>query len=106
MLETSRAIDRGSGSVVAVGLISAILALVTVCAIPLNSALSQTRLQIVADNTAIAAADALRGLVAGAPCDVARSFQKELITCQVIGGDVRIELREGNLTARARAGEP
>ena len=106
MRQTTRSLDRGSGSVLAIGIIAAMLCLVTVFAIPLNQLLSQARLQVMADNAAVAAADALRGLVAGSPCDVARGFSAEISLCEVIGSDVRIELRDGSLTARARAGEP
>lgn len=106
MREASRTLEQGSGSVLAIGIIAAMLCLVTVFAIPLNRALEQKRLQVMADNAAVAAADALRGLVAGSPCEVARSLSHEVNSCEVIGSDVRIELRDGELRARARAGEP
>lgn len=106
MRKAPRSLERGSGSVLAIGIIAAMLCLVTVFAIPLNQALEQQRLQVMADNAAVAAADALRGLVAGSPCEVARSFSAEVTLCEVIGSDVRVELRTGNLKARARAGEP
>ena len=106
MRQAPRALERGNGSVLAIGLIAAILALVTVFASPLVRALERHRLQLTADSAAIAAADALRGLVAGSPCEVARSFSSEVTFCEVVGSDVRIELRDGILTARARAGEP
>ena len=106
MREASRTLEQGSGSVLAIGIIAAMLCLVTVFAIPLNRALEQKRLQVMADGAAMAAADALRGLVAGSPCEVARSFPPELVSCEVIGSDIRIELRDGELRARARAGEP
>ncbi|MEY2693690.1 MAG: hypothetical protein RL142_38 [Actinomycetota bacterium] len=106
MCQASRSLERGSGSVLAIGIIAALLSLVTAFAIPLNRALEQQRLQVMADNAAVAAADALRGLVAGSPCEVARSLSAEVTLCEVIGSDVRIELRDGSLTARARAGEP
>ncbi len=106
MRQTSWPLDRGSGSVLAIGIIAAMLCLVTVFAIPLNRGLEQRRLQVEADNAAVAAADALRGLVAGSPCDVARSFSAEVTLCEVIGSDIRIEIRDGSHRARARAGEP
>jgi secretion/DNA translocation related TadE-like protein len=104
--KATRSLEQGSGSVVAIGLIASILVLVSVSAIPLGLSLKQARLQVSADNAAIAAADALRGLVAGSPCDVARSFHETVKQCEVIGSDVRLELQSGELTARARAGEP
>jgi hypothetical protein len=106
MRKASRPLERGSGSVVALGIIASILMLVSVFAIPLNESLRQARLQVLADSAAIAAADALRGLVAGSPCDVARSFHEKVTLCEVIGNDVRLELQDGNHSARARAGEP
>ena len=106
MRQATRPLEQGSGSVLAVGVIAAMVCLISVFAIPLNRALEQRRLQVMADSAAIAAADALRGLVAGSPCEVALSFSAEVTFCEVIGNDVRIELRDGILTARARAGEP
>jgi hypothetical protein len=106
MRQAPRSLELGSGSVLAIGIIAAMLCLVTVFAIPLNRGLEQRRLQVKADNAAVAAADTLRGLVAGSPCDVARSLSADVTFCEVIGSDVRIELRDGTLTARARAGEP
>lgn len=106
MRKASRSLEQGSGSVLAIGIIAAMLCLVAAFAIPLNQFLPQARLQVTADNAAVAAADALRGLVAGSPCDVARSFSVEVVTCEVIGNDIRIELQDGEITARARAGEP
>ncbi len=106
MRQTSWTLERGSGSVLAIGIIAAMLSLVSVFAIPMLRELEQRRLQVMADTVAIAAADALRGLVAGSPCEVARSFSAHVTLCQVLDTDVRIELRNGSLTARARAGEP
>lgn len=106
MRQAPRSLERGSGSVLAIGIIAAMLCLVTVFAIELNRGLEQKRLQVKADNAAVAAADALRGLVAASPCDVARSFSAEVALCEVMGSDIRIELRDGSLRARARAGEP
>lgn len=106
MRQTSRALERGAGSVLAIGLIAAILAVVTVSAAPLVRLLEVHRLQVMADSAVIAAADALRGLVAGSPCDVARQVSSSIYSCEVIGHDVRIELRLGDLVAKSRAGEP
>lgn len=66
---------------------------------------NQLRLNALADNTAVAAADALRGLVAGFPCDIAREMA-QVTECSIVGNDVLVEVRQGSLTARARAGEP
>ena len=66
---------------------------------------NQLRLNALADNSAVAAADALRGLVAGFPCDIAREMAP-VTDCSILGNDVLVVVRQGSLTARARAGEP
>lgn len=65
----------------------------------------QVRLNALADSAALAAADALRGLVAGYPCEVAKSMAP-VIQCSIRGNDVLVLIQKGTMTARARAGEP
>ena len=97
--------EAGAGTVLAIGLILSIVSVTAVMFTYSNKELEQAQLNSQTDNAAVAAADALRGLVAGYPCDVA----KELVpirTCEIRGNDVLIETAKDGLTARARAGEP
>lgn len=97
--------ERGAGTVVALGMLAAILSVALVIVNVANRALEQTRLNAIADNAAVAAADALRGLVAGYPCEVARQLAP-VTHCEIVGNDVLVQVAEGNLTSKARAGEP
>lgn len=106
MRKASWTLEAGSGSVLAVGLIASVLSLTLVVGATLEHRVRQSRLEVLADNAAIAGSDALRGLVAGYPCDVVREFTASVVSCEVIGSDVRVVLRDGSLSARARAGEP
>ena len=102
--------DLGAGTVIAVSLIAVIAGLLTLMLSTTNQFLEKTRLEAIADNAAIAGADSLRGLIAGAPCDVARelvlSGSARIISCSINQTDLLIELERNGLTARARAGEP
>ena len=102
--------EVGSGTLVSLGIIVAILSALAISFVITNRIVAQTRLSALADNTAIAAADSLRGLVAGYPCSVAtelaHSANATVTICRVIGSDVQVELQKGGLTGRARAGEP
>ena len=96
---------RGSGTLLSLGLISAIVGLTLILITVTGQSVSQARLNALADNAAIAAADALRGLVAGYPCEVAKQLASDA-NCRVDGNDVLVEITRGALRARARAGEP
>lgn len=102
--------DRGAGVVLALGLIAAIVGLSLVFVGATNRLLSQTRLTALAENASVAGADALRGLSAGSPCEVARqvvlSGQGRIISCSIIGTDLLIKLENNGMQAKARAGEP
>ena len=97
--------ERGAGTVVALALIGAISSLTLVMFSVTASIVEQVRLDALADNAAIAAADALRGLVAGNPCDVAKAMAPVSV-CSIQGNDVLVVVQKGTLSARARAGEP
>ncbi|MEN9707471.1 MAG: hypothetical protein RIS31_1037 [Actinomycetota bacterium] len=97
--------DLGAGTVVAIGIIAAVLSVSGVLFAHTNRLVGQARLDGETDNAAIAAADALRGLVAGYPCDVAKELVP-ITSCVVQGNDVLIVTARNGLSARARAGEP
>ena len=97
--------DQGAGTALVLGVVAAIMTL-TVAMIGIgNRVVQQVRLNALADTAALAAADALRGLVAGYPCDVARQLAP-VTNCEILGSDVRIELVLDGQKATARAGEP
>ena len=102
--------DRGAGVVLALGLIAAIVGLLLAFVAATNRILEQTRLDALAENASVAGADALRGLNAGAPCEVAMqvvlSGYGRIISCSIIGTDLLIKLENNGMQAKARAGEP
>lgn len=97
--------ERGAGTVLALGIVAAIVGLASVMFNVSNLMISQIRLNALADNAAVAAADALRGLVAGYPCEVAKQLAP-VTSCEILGNDVLITVFRAGQTARARAGEP
>ena len=106
--------DRGAGTVLAVGVIGAIVTLALV-AIPLYAVLS-TRSAVAgaADAAALAAADARIGVVGGLPCEiagrVARVNGAVLTSCELDGfvATVVVERSVGGfaVAASATAGPP
>ncbi len=96
--------DRGAGTVLALALIGIISGLTLVMLGVSANVVNQLRLNALADNAAVAAADALRGLVAGIPCEVAQELAP-VSECSIVGNDVLVTIHQGSLTARARAGE-
>lgn len=96
--------ERGAGTTTALGLIVAILGIAVIMLNLGNRVLNQQRLNLATDNAAVAAADALRGLVAGFPCEVAAQMVP-VSKCTIVGNDVLIETESQSLTSRARAGE-
>jgi len=102
--------DSGAGVVLALALITAIVTLATVLFSVSNRQIHQERLSALADSASLAGADALRGLSAGAPCDVARqlvlSGNARILSCSIIETDLLIEVESEGTVAVARAGEP
>jgi secretion/DNA translocation related TadE-like protein len=102
--------ERGAGTVVALAIVGAIVGVLVLMVQVTNRDVDQARLNTLADTAAIAGADALRGLVAGFPCkEVSKIASKHSATvaiCSISEMDVLVELRSGELTAKARAGEP
>ncbi len=96
--------DDGAGTVLAVALLALISGLTIVILNVSQRVVEQVRLNALAENASIAAADALRGLVAGIPCEVAKSMAP-VSSCVIEGNDVLIELEHQGLRARSRAGE-
>ena len=97
--------ERGAGTILALGMVTAIVGMTLLILNLGNRYVNQARLDALADSAALAAADALRGLVAGYPCDVAKELAP-VTNCEILGNDVLIKVTEGSLSSKARAGEP
>jgi hypothetical protein len=97
--------DDGAGTVLAIAILVLISGLTFVILDASQRVVDQVRLNALAENASIAAADALRGLVAGIPCEVAKSMAP-VSSCVIEGNDVLVQLERNGLRARARAGEP
>ena len=110
MRSPPRLIDsKGSGTVLGLALVAIISGLLLVMIGVTNRTIEQARLDSLAENAAIAGADALRGLAAGIPCDVARelilSGSARIISCSINRTDLLLQLERNGLKSKARAGE-
>ncbi|WEO78025.1 hypothetical protein BJQ94_03010 [Cryobacterium sp. SO2] len=109
-----RAADRGSGSVLAVALLGAIVALTVLLLPVLGLLVVAGQLRTAADATALAAADTASGLLPGVPCESAQRTATlnavELSGCEVDGLIATVTTTRVAagflLSARARAGPP
>ena len=108
------ATERGAASVLAIGIVGAVIAL-TVLTVPMLSAFAVAqRAANAADAAALAAADALSGAVPGAPCELAaRTAARnggELETCDLEGATALVTVRVHGIGVdprrAARAGPP
>ena len=102
--------ERGAGTVLALGLVAALVGVLVIMFSVTIRFVEQARLSSLADRAAIAGADTLRGLVAGFPCKEAGYLASlegaSVVSCTISSMDLLVELRRGEFTARARAGEP
>lgn len=93
--------EKGAGTVLAIGLIGAAATLFLATALLSNLWLQKLQLQQAAETAAISAADSLRGLSTGYPCDVARQIANlnmaKLVECRIVGFEVYIEVRKNAL---------
>ena len=101
--------ESGSGVVLALGLIAMLVCLFALLQLPINELLWRAKAQVAADQGAVAAADSLRGLTTGIPCEVAALVvaqnQAQIVTCRVVGFSVYVSVRTNpSIVAEARAG--
>lgn len=104
--------EIGAGSVLVVGLIGGACALLLACGAATKLAVERVLLQTQADQIALMAADSLRGLTTGFPCELAGQeaarFALTLDTCRILNSEAWIVLKYERLgivmTARAHAG--
>jgi secretion/DNA translocation related TadE-like protein len=87
--------ERGSGTVLVVALVGAVVCLVAALAVPLQLVVQQARLQASVDQAAIDANHALRGLITGYPCNVAKTvLHINMATtgkCSIVGEVTRVD---------------
>ena len=101
--------ETGSGTILGLGLIAMLVSLFAVLHVPIEGLVARARAQVAADQGALAAADSLRGLATGIPCEVAALVvaqnQAELAICQVVRFSVYVSVRiNPSIVAEARAG--
>ena len=86
--------ESGSGSVLGLGIIFALVGVLCLGVRVQVENLALARLQASADTAVLAAADALRGLSVGFPCETADQIVKEfgatLEECHKVGSDIYI----------------
>lgn len=109
--------ERGSGTVLALGLGLVVIAAVALLLLLAQSAVAASRAAAAADLAALAAADAARGITSGEPCAVAREVALKndaaMVACSE-GADATVQVRTelgagpflGAATGLARAGPP
>ncbi|CAH0203896.1 Rv3654c family TadE-like protein [Arthrobacter sp. LAR12-1-1.1] len=109
--------ERGSGTVLALGLGLVVIMAVVLLLLLAQSAVAASRAAAAADLAALAAADAARGITSGEPCAVAREVALKnnaaMIACSE-GPDTTVQVRTelsagpflGVATGLARAGPP
>lgn len=104
--------ENGAGTVLALALVSLSVTLLIVSQSLAFNLLSNLRLQATSDSIAVAAADSLRGLSLGFPCEVAEQMSVanmvNLVECRIVGLEVFITVHSDAvgivLIAKARAG--
>lgn len=89
-------VDSGSTAVVSLIFIGALMLLLFAVSSATLLAHGTTRLQVIADSASLAAADTIRGLASGVPCEnaelIAVSNGVFLDSCRIVGTDVSIGL--------------
>ena len=106
--------ERGSGSVLTVAVLGAMLSVAGLCASAGVVLVAAQRLSVAADQAALAAADVASGLLPGVPCEEAArvasahsasidgcSIEGQVATVEVVGAALGVPLE-----ARATAGPP
>lgn len=109
---SSRVRDHGSGTVLSLAVIGLSIACLGVSQTIAINLLSEARLHAAAESAALSADDALRGLITGYPCEIAKEIAAEnmviLDECRIVGFEAFVKLHVDSmgivLNATARAG--
>ena len=104
--------EAGSGTVLSVALIATLVATLAFSQAAFGFTHTRLKNQSLADQIAVAAADSVRGLSSGFPCEVAKDLATRnkvtLDECRIVGFEsyirIHTEMFGIPLTARARAG--
>jgi len=107
-------VDQGSAAAMALIFIGAITFLLLAVTLTTDLAHTKVRLQLVADASSLTAADTIRGLVSGIPCEnaelIAVSNGAFIKKCRIVGTDASVTLTKqsgfANLSADSVAGSP
>jgi secretion/DNA translocation related TadE-like protein len=88
--------EKGAGTVLALGLVAAALAMLAWVSVASYIGTRQLEVQALADRIALAADDALRGKETTPPCELAKEISEqnsaELDTCRIVESEVSIKL--------------
>ncbi|MFD4422618.1 Rv3654c family TadE-like protein [Agromyces sp. NPDC058484] len=106
--------DRGAASVLALGIVGAVVGLTAMVVPTATVFVISQRVANAADAAALAAADALSGAVPGVPCELAAQTSARngamLTSCETVGPDATVTVVSSSLgmelSASARAGPP
>jgi secretion/DNA translocation related TadE-like protein len=104
--------EAGSGTVLSLALIALSVSCLGITQTVALHLLVGARLNAVAESAALSADDALRGLITGYPCEIAREIASEnmviLDECRIVGFEAFVKLHVDSmgivLNATARAG--
>lgn len=118
-IRANAALERGSGTVIGLALVMVLLLLLIAVLVLAEAAVAAGRAATAADLSALAGADAARGLSSGAPCAVAATVaarQEAVLTRCRVGGhhgeiidvwtSVDLASPWGSAVGRSRAGPP
>lgn len=104
--------DNGSGTVLSIALIALSVTCLGVTQTIALHLLSGARLTAIVESAALSADDALRGLITGYPCEIAKEIAVEnmviLDECRIVGFEAFVKMHVDSmgivLNATARAG--
>jgi hypothetical protein len=105
-------LESGSGTILGLGLVLLTLAGLVASNFAVSRLIAAQQLQVQAEQIAVAAADAARGLITGYPCEVANQFAHmymvKIAFCRIVEFECFLRLRseQFDLVADARAGPP
>ena len=104
--------NSGSGTILGLGVVAALLALLVGSNLAVSRLFAAQKLQVQAEQIAVAVADSVRGLTTGYPCEVANQFAHmymvKIAFCRIVDFECFLRLRseQFDLVADARAGPP
>ena len=106
--------NSGSGSLLGLSVVFGAITLLLTSNLAVYRLVAQEKLQVQADQIAVAAADSVRGLATGYPCEVADQFAHmymvKIAFCRIVEFECFLRLQSERfgirLEATARAGPP